>query len=307
MTPDAIRRLSDEVEGQASVLERFSLTKLPKARRGAIFVGAGDSYAAALAAFYATGGGCVALDPYVLASSPGFADGSEVYFVSVSGRTSSNVMAAEKVRHHASRTTAITAAADSRLAELTGRAIELPMSYAPRTSGMLSFCLSLLAVLKLVGEDGPCDFRIMLEQARKADLGFSKEGTTYFLGNSLAYPVALYAAAKTYEILGAKAHAELLEEFSHLELFALEKKDFVNGFASFDSSGLSTKLGRALARGGHRSRVVESRGRNAVEELFHAVFVVQLSVLEAASQRGLTAPRFLSSRSAIATSDAMIY
>lgn len=289
-------------------MDRFGRSRLPLARKGAVFVGAGDSYAAALAGFYSSRGRCAALDPYVLASHPEFAEDAEVYFISVSGRTSSNARAAEKVRGHARTTTVLTAVEDSRLAGLTDRVVKLPLVYSPRTPGLLSFALSLLAVLKIAGEDGAADFGSAWERARRKKLGFSKgSGTTYFLGNSLAFPAALYAAAKTYEILGSRAHAELLEEFSHLQLFSSRRSDLVNAFACFDPSGLAEKLGSALAQGGRRSNVIADWGRSPVERLFHAVFVVQRSVLDEAKERGLSAPKFLSHRGALEASDAMIY
>ena len=303
-----LRALTDEVDGQPGVLARFARSRLPLARNGAVFVGAGDSYAAALAGFYSSRGRCDALDPYVLASNPEFAEDAEVYFISISGRTSSNARAAEKVRGHARTTTVLTAVEDSRLAGLTDRVVKLPLVYSPRTPGLLSFALSLLAVLKIAGEDGAADFGSAWERARRKKLGFSKgSGTTYFLGNSLAFPAALYAAAKTYEILGSRAHAELLEEFSHLQLFSSRRSDLVNAFACFDPSGLAENLGSALAQGGRRSNVIADWGRSPVERLFHAVFVVQRSVLDEAKERGLSAPKFLSHRGALEASDAMIY
>ena len=130
-------------------------------------------------------------------------------------------------------------------------------------------------------------------------------GTTYFLGNSLAFPVCLYAAAKTYEILGAKAHAELLEEFNHLELFSLDESDVVNGFASFDPSGSAVRLGCTLVD--PRFAVIEEWGSSSAEKLFHAIFQVQHSVLAEAKRRGITSPIFLSRRDSLAASDRMIY
>ena len=300
--------LADEVAGEPEALGKFLAQDLPKARRRTVFVGAGDSHAAALAGFYASGGRCLALDPYVLASAPEFASGADVYFISVSGRTSSNALAARKVKGHANRTIALTADAESRLAGLTDLTVVLPMTYAPRTTGMLSFGLSLLGVLKVVGAVGSCDFALALKNASKEALAFSEGGgTTYFLGNALGYPAALYAAAKAHEVLGARAHAELLEEFSRLELFSLEKQDAVNGFHCFDPSGAARRLDRALTGSGYESRAVPAWGRSPAERLFHAVFSVQVSVLERASKVGLTAPAFLSARKALDTSDAMIY
>jgi len=308
MEGKTLGELAEEVERQPTTLEKFTRTALPRATSRSIFVGAGDSYAVALAAFYGSRGRSIALDPYVLASAPEFADGADVYFVSVSGRTSSNVLAARKVKHHAKRTTAITAIADSPLARITDRVVGLPMDYAPRTPGMLSFSLSLLAILRIVGIGGPCDYSYALKEARKVRLRFCEgRGTTYFLGNSMAYPVALYAAAKAYEVLGARTHAELLEQFSHLELFSLGDLDAVNSFACFDPSGVARKLDRALASRGFESQLVPTWGGSIMERLFHAVFSVQLSVLRKGEASGLTSPMFLSARRALDTSDEMIY
>jgi fructoselysine-6-P-deglycase FrlB-like protein len=308
MDQSKFRRIRKEVEGQAEALEQFSRSKIPRASKGSIFVGAGDSYAAALAGFYASKGDCAGFDPYTVVSAPEIAEGREVFFISVSGRTSSNVLAARRVRKLAKRTTALTAVPDSPLAALTDRTVTLPMTYAPRTPGMLSFCLSLLAVLSMVKADPSCDFERAFMRARLDSRRLSlKGGTTYFLGNSLAYPVALYAAAKTYEFLGAKAHAELLEEFSHLELFSLKRSDPVNLFECFDPAGISTKLARALAAYGYKSHHITARGKSDTERLFHSVFASQLAVLDRAEVTGLTEPKFLSAGDKLNISDGMIY
>jgi glutamine---fructose-6-phosphate transaminase (isomerizing) len=303
---DLIKRLSAEVEGQPKILEDFARQRLPKARQGSIFVGAGDSFAAAQLGFFGSNCRHIALDPYVLASNPEIAEGREVYFISISGRTRSNAQAARRAGPYAKQTTALTAVADSPLARVTDRLILLPMTYLPRMPGLLSFSLSALAAMRISGAEGRCDYGGALRKARNGEIGFAEgNGTTYFLGNSLAFPVSLYAAAKTYEILGTKAHAELLEEFNHLELFSMARSDAVNGFSCFDPSGLAAKLSSALAD--RRLLVVRGWGRSPTEKLFHAIFQVQLSVLGEARRRGVTTPRFLSRRDSLAASDRMIY
>jgi D-arabinose 5-phosphate isomerase GutQ len=305
MTLEVLNGLSAEVKRQPEILQEFWRQGFPKARRGSIFVGAGDSFAAAQLGFFASDCRHIALDPYVLASNPRIAEGREVYFVSVSGRTRSNIQAARKVGPHAKQTTALTAVAHSPLAGLTDRQIALPMTYLPRTPGLLSFTLSAVAVLKISGAEGRCDFENALGEASDGDVAFAGgKGITYFLGNSLAYPVSLYAAAKAYEILGAKAQAELLEEFNHLELFSMDRSDLVNCFSCFDPSGLAPKLSGILDR---RSLVIRQWGRLPIEKLFHAIFQVQLSVLGEAKRRGVTTPMFLSRHDSLAASDRMIY
>jgi hypothetical protein len=308
MARSDLGRIFDEVEEEPEVLVEFAKRTLPRAPPGSVFVGAGDSYAVALSGFYGSGGRCMAIDPYALAADPRLAEGREAFFVSVSGKTASNLAAARSVARFASGTTSITAVADSPLAESTGRTVLLPMVYAPRSPGFLSFSLSLLAVLKIGQGDLACDFGQALDTARRdfGEVSFGK-GTTYFLGNSLAYPAALYAAAKTYEMLGTKAHAELLEEFSHLELFSLAKRDAVNAFSAFDPSSLARMLNKNLAKRGYVSSIVAHWGASALEKLFHAVFVAQLSVLEASKRAGLSRPRFLDAEERLSASDAMIY
>ncbi len=308
MAGKGIEELADEVERQPEVLQEFSRAGLPKAPAGSIFVGAGDSYAAALAGFYASKGRCIALDPYSLASTPDIARGREVFLISVSGRTASNLLAARKVRGIARETFALTADEGGKLAGLTGKVVKLPMTYAPRTSGMLSFSLSLLAVLRISGEEGACDFHRAIAAA-KGDAGKAKlaRETTYFLGNSLAYAIALYAAAKSYELVGSKAHAELLEEFSHLELFSLTKADSVDIFSCFDPSGMGGKLARALRAAGFEGNVIPARGDSDLARLFHSVFVAQLMVVEEAKSAGISRPNFLGDRNRLGVSDAMIY
>jgi len=305
---DRMRAFAAEVEEQPGVLLKFSKSSFPKARRDSIFVGAGDSYSAAMAGFYASNGSCIAVDPYHLASTPEIAKGADVFLISVSGRTASNLVAARKVRKLARRTVAITSDERSRLAGLVDEVVRLPMRYVPRTPGLLSYSLSLLAALSIAGLREKSDFESAFRAARKDEPGIRwGEGTTYFLGNSLAYPAAMYAAAKTHEFLGATAHAELLEEFSHLELFSLKQSDVVNIYAAFDPLGASGRLARALSHEEYESHTVPCREGSSTEQLFHVVFASQLSVLRRAGELALSEPNFLTTAGRLAVSDSMIY
>jgi hypothetical protein len=297
-----------EVERQPAVLRRLSGKDFPRAAKGSIFVGAGDSYSAAMAGYFASEGSCIAVDPYHLASAPEFARGVDVFLISVSGRTASNLAAAKRVRRLARSTTAITADEGSKLAGLVDQVVKLPMKYVPRTPGLLSYSLSLLSVLKIAGSQAKCDFEAAHRAALRDEGGVAwGEGTTYFLGNSLAYPATMYAAAKAYEFLGARAHPQLLEEFSHLDLFSLRPSDAVNVFSAFDPLGASGRLAAALAGGGFRAHVVPELRGSKVERLFHSVFVSQLAVLRRARESGLSKPSFLAARGRLTVSDSMIY
>jgi hypothetical protein len=307
MSGPNLKGVAEEVKEQPRILAGFAKSKFGKLPVGSIFVGAGDSYAAAVAGLYASNGRCLALDPYSLWSSPEMASGREVVFVSTSGRTASNIAAAERVKGIAGRTWAITADEDSILAKATDETIRIPMEYAPRATGMLSFSLSLLAVLRMSSTLGSADFEesFALAKERSGTVRFGR-GTTYFLGNSAAFAVSLYAAAKGYELLGTKCHAELLEEFSHKEVFSLRRHDIVNIFGCFDPAGMGKKLARLLSRQGCSANLVGGGGP-ATDALFSSVFAAQLAALRETSRRGLSKPNFISSRASLAVSDSMIY
>ena len=303
-----LRRIADEVRSQPEALRSFSSSDFPRAPKGSIFVGAGDSYAVALAAFHMSKGAVLALDPYSLGTFPEIATGRDVYFVSASGRTSSNIAAARKVRRLARQTFAITADGGSSLAKATESTVKLPMVPIPKTPGLLSFSLSLVAALKISIGTFSCDFGRAFKRAEREGSNVSiAKGTTYFLGNSAAHAVAIYAQSKTHEFLGAKAHAELLEEFSHLELFSLRKTDGVVVFGCFDPNGTGRRLSRALSRKGYEAHVIVPEGASDVEELFHSVFAIQTAVMRETRASGLDVPRFLLAKDSLEISDAMIY
>ena len=305
-----ISDFSEEVLGQPESLEKFTGSRFYNVPRGSIFVGTGDSYAAALAGFYTSKGQCLALDPYYLSIFPETALGKDVVFISASGRTHSNLVAARKVRKVAKTIVALTADEESRLASAADTVVRLPMVLKPRLPGALSFSLSLLAVLKMLGVNDACDFQRAQKQARRSanEVAFSKgKGITYFLGNGAAHSIALYSAAKVYELLGKRAFSETLEEFSHLELFSLRMSDTVNIYSCFDALGKGEKLQKALTARGYTSSLIETMGDNDTERLFHAVFVAQFSVLRKAKAAGLSRPNFLLDKARLKISDTMIY
>ncbi len=305
---DRIGKLLEETATQPKVLDAFLKTRIPRASAGAIFVGAGDSYAAALATSYFSRGRYLSCDPYALAATPEMAEGKQVYFISVSGRTSSNISAAKLVRNTAKNTIAFTADTESPLALATKETVELPMKYVPKSPGLLSFSISLLGSLMASAEKLTCNFGKVWEAASKdCREVMHRPGVNYFLGNSIAYPISIYYAAKMQEILGAKAHSVLLEEFSHTHLLSLSKSDSVSILLFLDPFNIGKKLESALKGQGYESTVIELKGSTELEKIFYGVFVSQLSVLIAAKRRGIVTPRFLTAKQKLRISDQMIY
>lgn len=303
--------ISGEVQGQPERLAAFAAEKLVEMPGGSLLVGAGDSYIAGRCTALLSSFRCLSLDPYVLIASPELSRGRTVAFISVSGRTRSNVAAARRVRRLARRTIAVTASAESALARSTDETLQIPFPYRPRMPGTLSFTLSLVAALRLAAVDCRRDFRRLYQEAEKASqqVRFSNGGTTFFLGNHADYEVSLYAAAKVYEFFGGRAQAELLEEFSHLELFSLRSADAVNVFLSADPSGAGPRLVAALRRNGYEAASFgeTERAETMTDAVFRNTFLVQLAVMERMKSRKLSVPYFMKSRKKLDVSDSMIY
>ena len=304
-----ISEIESEVASQPRLLGSFSRKNLPILPPGSLLAGAGDSHVAAQCASLLSSFRLLAVDPYLLFSDPGLAKNRVVAFISVSGRTRSNVAAAKRLDGISRDTLAVTSDPTSPLAEATKDTLVMPYDYRPRMPGTLSFTLSLVAALKLAAIPCDCGFQRLFRRARVEAhaIKFSDSGSTFFLGNHAAYFVAQYAAAKTYEFFGAPAQAELLEEFSHLELFSLRRADEVNVFSLADPSRIGRVLAAALLGRRYSATLVPAYGNNQVEEVFHAVFATQLAAIERTRSKGLSVPRFLRSGRRLGVSDAMIY
>ena len=298
-----------EISSQPAALEKAARERLAPAPPGSMFVGAGDGYAASLLASSLSSGRHLAAGPYDLVADPALSKGRSVYFMSVSGRTASNLAAARAVEGFAKERTAITADASGALAEVTDSTILIPYRYVPRLSGTLSFSLSLLVLLRLAKGKIRCDFGAAFSRSKRdaPRLLISERGITHFLGNGAACQAGMYAALKVQEILGSPAQHWSLEQFSHAPLFSLRKADAVNAFRAFDPSAVADKLCGSLGRLGYSAAAVPTSGSSPEERVFHIAFLSQLAVVSRARSMGLSRPRFAGDGEMLAVSDSMIY
>jgi glucosamine 6-phosphate synthetase-like amidotransferase/phosphosugar isomerase protein len=301
--------LRKEIWNQPGELTKSRQLNVEKATQGSIFVGAGDSLASALVTSYLSAGDALAYDPYSLLASPDAAIGKDVYILSVSGRTRSNILLARRLKRIAKRTIAVTSNPNGELAHAVEETIQIPYTGSGRVSGTQSFTLSLFTSLRIAMGKISCDFASAFEAAQRSSkkLVHSRTGTNYFLGNNAMYGIAVYAAAKIYEVLGFRAHAEFIEEYSHMELFSMEKADCVNILPGFDPEGARAKLNDLLTREGYASRLIPSFFGTDVENIFHAAFLVQIGIYRAAINLGLKDLNFVLAKERLKISDAMIY
>lgn len=227
-TIDAYRQ---EIHMQAPYLKDMSFTGdiiNNQMQQKTIFSGSGDSFVSAMLAQYFSDGRARVIDPSDLLYNPYLTELRRLYLVSISGNTIANIRAAEQC----SDCIAITASPNSRLARSTkGRHVYLNFPHTGvTTAGSISFVASALACISLVCDLSSVDLsgvHHIFERAKRDASEIKISGTLYILGNILTYPLAMYAAAKFYEVLGYDARYARIEQFSHMELFASCKDDTV--------------------------------------------------------------------------------
>ncbi len=240
--------------------------------------------------------------------------------------TAANVRAAGAYRN----AVAVTANPDSRLAALTpGRVVPLDF---PRTgvstAGSISFTSSVLACLSLVN---PGALRTLarrassvFESAERDAAQIRIRGSLYILGGAMTYPLAMYAAAKFYEVLGYDARHARTEQFSHMEVFSAHEGDTVMLFEEPRGriSDLVCSLGKAglhafcvspsdsaVAAGGcdGDSGSAGSGPCTDASRVLYYAFLSQLLTLGIADESGIAECHYVSDARMRGASNAAIY
>jgi fructoselysine-6-P-deglycase FrlB-like protein len=238
-----IEALENDILLQVPYLQKIKLQKplSEKNQRKTIFCGSGDSLAAALLAEAFSNFRVRAADPLDLLKNKSITKNNDIYLISISGNTISNV----KVAKNAKRSAAITLNDNSKLAKACSKCI--PLDYPSSgvfTSGSIGFISSALTSISLVSKfkiRGIMElFKRALLESKKIKIGKK----VFIIGNLHTFPVAMYGAAKFYEILGTDVHYERIEQFLHMGIFSAKPGDTVIIFEekNFHNSRITKNL-----------------------------------------------------------------
>ncbi len=258
---------------QVDSLKKFKkqkpLTKLQQ--KNTIFTGSGDSLASAMLAEAFSDYSVKSLDPLDLLKNKTISKSKTVFFVSISGNTISNI----KVAKIAKKSIAITSHKDSRLAKACDRTILLQFPNSDVfTAGSISFLESALTCISLVKSFSISNAKQIFSKAKSQAKKTDYTNRVFVLGNQYSYPVAMYAAAKFYEILGIDAHFERIEQFSHMELFSAKKGDTVIIFE--EKNKHNSMLVCNLKQNGFRVIQPNLGSKNLISQFLFYTFFSQL-------------------------------
>ncbi len=280
-----------------------------------VFCGAGDSFACAKFAERLMNFKPRAFDPYDVVLYPEVVRDKKVFFISVSGRTKSNILAAKAAKRRGAREViAITANPESELARSCSETIELRFSKSHGlTPGTNSFTTALIACGMLFKNPPKLDVKEMLESAKAwaLEVTNSPSAAYHFVGSGSFYAVAIYGAAKIFEFAGGVADYQLTEEFSHLNLFSLQKgktdQVVILRFGANDERAVS--LDAYLTANRIKSVFVPIRAEkeHVLQRAVSYSIAIQCLALNVARSRGLQGPAFLLDQERLQISSKMIY
>ncbi|MGI0004431.1 MAG: sugar isomerase [Candidatus Nitrosotenuis sp.] len=266
-----------------------------------VFCGSGDSLAAAMLAEVFSDYRIRALDPLDVVKNKKLLKGKRAYFVSVSGNTISTVRAANLANHSA----AITRNQSSRLAKACAGMIKLAYEDSGiLTCGSVGFFASMMTCMSLARKTR-INARNLFLAAKTQSKKITLRNNVYVLGNQYTYPLAMYAVAKMYEALGANAHYEKIEQFSHMGLFSARRGDTV---IIFEEKNMHIeKLARHLKNLGIHTHNPHIGSKSKTDHAVFYTFVSQFVALYNAKRKHLSDCYFVTSKKIRNASSNMIY
>ena len=301
---NSIESLRLDFDTQISELDKIKNDKISD---NLIFVGSGDSNVAGLIAEYLTHHKCKCYSPSDLFNSELSKDRTYC-FVSVTGKTKSNISVAKRASHAGCKTVAITFNENSKLAQVCDKIIRPNLKRANTpTAGFGSFVANAVTCLQVSGITVPKKFEMWYQNAVKIsqnvlDSLVLPANTLFVLGNNVFYPLALYATLQMTEFFGTTAVAHKLEEFCHSPIFGLKSLDSVWILGQNES-----QVYQRLQMLGLRLSYIELYNPDILAQLFGSIFCVQNLMLLLAERYGLEELQYVTMKDVLKTSSDIIY
>ncbi len=311
-----VSRFRRDVNSQTKYLQRLRPPKSMSTKSG-IFVGSGDSYACALLMEYLSNHRMIAYHPSDILNCPQVLLDHEIFFISASGRTRSNIEAAQIARKFGVKTTAVTVCYKSPLEEVCNETLHLNYLHNPRSSntGILEFTATVIYCMALIGISINLNiagkiFKNAYEQVNLCGQNLpTRFQSILFLGNGMSYPLANYGALKMHELFGFRSFGYLLDDYYHAPIFSLKKPDCVfvldnEKSKNSLSANFHNKLRKTHALSFHFQPEV---GRSPFEKILFSIFVIQILGLILAEKLKIDKPYYLSRKRILKLSSSLIY
>ena len=279
-----------------------------------LFVGSGDSYTCAVLMEYLSKHEMLAYHPSDILRCPQLLSGQQIFFISASGRTRTNIKAAKIAHKVATKTTAITVGSETALEKVCDESLNLQY-LRPSSTGILGFTATILTCMALIGIKIKMNVlgKIMKDAQEKVALYADDFPMNFdsilFLGDSAAYPVARYGALKMNELFGFRSFGYLLDDYYHSPIFSLKKPDcvFILDYDNVKNSP-SASFHNKLKKTHLRSYYFQSHiGETIFERILFSIFVSQIISLTIAEKLHLKKPYYRGRKRILEMSSGLIY
>ncbi len=315
-----IELMKKEIELQSKIL-KIKKSKKIKDFNDYLFVGSGDSFVSGLIASYESNFNCLCMDPAEIIINPKLCTKKRVCFISISGKTKENILAARKAKRYCKETIAITADPNSNLAKSCMKVIILKYQQSKQPiSGTLGFILTTMTVLSLINRTKKIiNIKVIYQMAEKLSnqiiqkiknyFTLDKDQSILFLSNSTLFPISCYGALKVNEVFGLKSFAFSLEYFCHSPLFSISNKDTLIIFSSKNNyiNKKAKKLDSLLNNRKFNSFFINIPFNNNIEILLMSIFFIQLFIYGLAREKKLKNFYFLKNKELLKISSKLIY
>jgi fructoselysine-6-P-deglycase FrlB-like protein len=274
-----------------------------------------------LLASYESNFNCLCVDPAEIIINPTLCQDKRVCFISISGKTKENILAAKKAKKYCTETIAITANPFSDLAKSCMKTITLDYQKPKSaTAGTLSFIVTSLTLLSLINRlKKNIRTELIYQKAEETSAKIMdrikkyfylhKDQSVFFLGNSILFPISSYGSLKVNEVFGVKSFAYSLEQFCHSPLFSISNNDIIIIFSSKNQhlNEKAKKLGNNLNSIKIKTIFIEIPFKNTIEIFLMASFIIEMLIYRLASEKGMNECYFLENKKLLKISSELIY
>ncbi|HJU79956.1 MAG TPA: hypothetical protein VJ599_10385 [Nitrososphaeraceae archaeon] len=299
---DSLEKIRFDYIKQINSLTHFSGTKKSK---NCIFVGSGDSYVAGLIAEYVSNHKCICYSPADLMRSK-FMKEMTYYFISVTGKTRSNIEVAKRATDAGVRTVAVTLNPTSELANVCNEIYPLEKAVARANTSYSAFTANVAICLQLAGISIPRKFQMWHRNGMALSSSFDNvnlpKGVLHILGNDVFYPLAIYASLKMSEFFGVTTVPNRMEEFCHSPVFGIKPSHTVWILGRTENT-----TSQNLANLNNKSNFFELKNQDVLSELFEAIFFLQGFMLLLCEKHNFNELKYVLMKRVLAISSNIIY
>ena len=281
--------IMQDIETTVKLIEELEVEDVYSRLGAGLAVGAGDSYAAALALEAGTQGRVKAFDPDHLLAIGGlerFArEGYVLFALSVGGRTREVVRLAREYARLGGHVVAVTGDKESPLARSSNEVVVMEYSRTVRGIGAGRHLYMIALLGKMFGEK-----RLSIARGSCSCPSFSAPVGHIGVGDS--FSTAMFAALKSYEVFNTASRYVLLEQLFHAELYSMPPRlYFYEPYTTVLDERVREGL-EVVRRAGYEVEVVKRAGNSVWSNMLSQQYCILACLARECEEKNVVEPGY---------------